>query len=182
MSVNQTEQKMKAAIDHLKEELMHIRTGRADPAILYSVQVEVYGSAMRLQDLASISVPEPRQLLVTAYDMNNLGAIRKGIEKANLNLQPHIDGNMIRINIPAMDEIARKNMVKLVRKKGEEAKVSIRTARRDGNDALKKQKLANEIAEDIQKKGENKIQQLTDSYCKEADSCISTKEKSLLEI
>ncbi len=182
MTLGETKSKMAQAVTHFKEELSHIRTGRADPTMLQHVRVEVYGTQMRLNDLASVTTPDPRQLLITAYDINNLGAIRKGIEKANLNLQPQIDGNIIRINIAEMDESVRKEMVKQAKKKGEEAKVSIRNARRDENEQLKKMKSSGEIAEDIQKKHENEIQKLTDQFCKEVDEICSRKEKEILVI
>lgn len=180
--LKETEKKMQGAIEHLKHELKGLRTGRANPAILESVIIEVYGAQMRIQDVASISVPEPRQLLVTPFDANNVHAISKGIEAANLNLQPVVDGNLVRIKVPEMDQSVRQKMVQQARKKCEEAKVGIRNARRDGNEAVKKQKSSGDIAEDIMKKSEKKIQELTDKYCKEADKCSEEKEKEIVTI
>lgn len=178
----EVEKKMQTSIDHLKEELSHLRTGRADPALLNNVLVEAYGSQMRLKDVATISAPEARQLLVTPFDSNNAGVIRKGIEQANLGLQVILDGNVIRVNVPAMDEAMRKEMVKQAKRKGEEAKVSIRNARREGNESLKKQKNDGEIAEDQQKKGETIIQKLTDDFCKKVDEVIEQKESDIMLI
>ena len=180
--VRQTEKSMVQTKDHLHEELKHIRTGRADPQMLNSVRVEAYGTQMNLKELATITTPEARQLLVTPFDSQNLGAIRKSIETANLNINPIVDGNLIRLNIPQMDQGMRQNMVKLAKKKGEDAKVSIRNSRRDGNDTLKKLKSDGEMPEDQVKKGENDIQKLTDRFCKEIDEIISCKEKEILAI
>jgi ribosome recycling factor len=173
---------MEASLKHLKDELAALRTNRANPAILDGVMVEVYGTKMRLKDLASITVPEPRQLLITPYDTNNISMIAKGIENANLNLQPISEGNVIRINIPPMDETRRKEIAKRCKKEGEDAKISIREARKRGNDLARKQKASGEITEDIQRSVEKKIQEETDRCCKEADSICALKEKEILEI
>lgn len=178
----EAKKQMNQAIDHLGVELKHIRTGRADSGILNSVQVEVYGTQMKVQELANITTPEARQILISPFDGSTLGAIRKGIENANIGINPVVDGNQIRLNIPPMDENMRKEMVKLAKKKGEEAKVSIRNARRDGNDQLKKLKSSGDLPEDLVKKGENEIQKLTDSFCKQVDEIIACKEKDIMAI
>lgn len=177
-----TEKKMQGAIDHLKHELKGLRTGRANPAILDSVTVDVYGSQMRLQDIATISVPESRTILISPFDVNNVHAIAKGIEAAKLNLQAIVDGKSVRIKIPEMDQSVRQEMVKQAKRKNEEAKVGIRNARRDGNEAIKKQKSNGDIPEDVMKKLEKKIQELTDKYCKEADSVTESKEKEIMTV
>jgi ribosome recycling factor len=177
-----TEKKMQGTIEHLKHELKGLRTGRANPAVLESVIVEVYGAQMRIQDVASISVLEPRQLLISPFDANNVHAIAKGIEAANLNLQAIVDGNLVRIKVPEMDQSVRQGMVKQARRKCEEAKVSIRNARRNGNEAVKKQKADGDIPEDVMKKSEKKIQELTDKYCKDAGSLTEEKEKEIVTI
>jgi len=173
---------MEAAIQHLKQELKSIRTGRANPAILDNVMVEVYGSQMRLKDLANITVPESRQLLISPYDANNVNMIAKGIEIANLSVQVIADGNVVRINIPPMDESIRKDMVKLCKTKNESAKVAIREIRRKFNDLIRKQKSEGEIPEDMMKQKEKKIQELTDKFCKLSDDVCKDKEKEILEI
>ncbi|MGK5594506.1 MAG: ribosome recycling factor [Parachlamydiaceae bacterium] len=180
--LDDTKTKMAAANEHLKVELKGIRTGKANPAMLDTVHVEVYGTMMRIKDLASVTSPESRQLLVTPFDPQNNHAIAKGIEKANLGLQPIVDGNSVRIKIPQMDESVRKDMVKICRKKGEEAKVSIRNVRRDANDLIKEQKKNGEIPEDQMKKLEKQIQDLTDKYCKEADEIAEQKEKEVMHV
>jgi ribosome recycling factor len=180
--VDQTKEKMAAAIEHLKNELKNIRTGRANPAILDGISLEVYGSPMRLKDIATISAPEPRMLLVTPFDGKNAGAIGKAIEKANIGINPIVDGNAIRLKIPPMDDSMRKEMVKICHKKCEEAKVGIRNIRQDGNKAVRKQKDAGELPEDLMKKFEKNIQELTDKFCKEADDTAEKKEKEISTI
>lgn len=173
---------MKSAIEHLNHELKGLRTGRANPAFLDNIQVEVYGTTMRIRDMANVTVPESRQLLITPYDANNTGAIGKAIESANLNVQPIVDGNVVRINFPQMDESQRKEMVKTARKKAEEAKVSIRETRRKYNELVRKQKSGGDIAEDMMKRLEKKIQEFTDQFCKDIDQICSSKEKEILTI
>lgn len=180
--LDQTKNKMTAALEHLKNELKTIRTGRANTAMLDGVTVDVYGSAMRIKELASITTPEPRQILVTPFDPQTASAIGKSIEKANIGLMPIVDGNVVRIKIPPMDEALRKEMVKLCHKKREEAKVGIRNVRRDGNEAARKQKTDGEITEDVMKKLEKTIQELTDKFCKEADEISEKKEKEVTTI
>ncbi len=174
--------KMSAAIEHLKEELKSIRTGRANPAMLDHITVEVYGTQMRIKELASITSPEPRQLLITPFDAANKAAIAKAIEKANLGFMPIVDGHTVRISIPPMDENARKEMIKICHKRCEEAKVGIRNVRRDANEIVRKQKSGGEISEDEMKKIEKIIQDLTDKFCKEADEIVQRKEKEVSTI
>ncbi|MCH9608610.1 MAG: Ribosome-recycling factor [Chlamydiales bacterium] len=180
--LDDTDKKMSAAIEHLKEELRALRTGRANPGMVEKVLVDVYGAQMRLSDLASISVPEPRQLLISPYDGNNVHAISKGIELANLGFQPAVDGHVIRITVPEMDSSMRNELVKVAKKKCEDAKVSIRNARRDGNEIVKKQKSSGEIPEDLMKVNEKKIQDFTDKYCKFADKLVQEKENEIVKI
>lgn len=180
--IDQTKAKMTAAIEHLKNELKNIRTGRANPGMLDSVFVEIYGAQMRIKDVASINAPEPRQLLVTPFDAHNTSVIGKAIEKANLGLMPIVDGNVVRIKIPQMDDNVRKEMIKLCHKRREEAKVSIRNIRRDCNEAARKMKTDGNIAEDQMKKMEKNIQDLTDKFCKEADDLSDKKEKEVSTI
>jgi ribosome recycling factor len=180
--LDQTEKKMKQALDHLQDELKKIRTGQANPAMVENVQVEVYGSQMRLRDVASITTPESRQILITPYDANNSSSIGKSLERANLGFVPIVDGNAIRINIPPMDESIRNEMVKLCHKKREESKISIRNIRREANEAVRKQKSSGDMSEDIMKKLEKNIQELTDKYCKKADDLSASKEKEVSKI
>lgn len=179
---DQAKTKMNAAIEHLKAELKSIRTGRANPGMLDNVMVDIYDSQMRIKELASITAPEPRMLLITPFDQTTKGAISKSIEKANLGVMPFVDGNLIRIKIPPMDENTRKEMIKLCHKRAEEAKVGIRNVRREANDTARKQKADGEIAEDLLKKIEKSIQELTDKFCKEADDLTALKVKEVSTI
>lgn len=180
--VDETKAKMQDALEHLKKELSQLRTGRANPSMLDGVSVEVYGSQMRLKELATVTTPEPRQLLVTPFDPQTAGPISKGIEKANLNLQPMLEGNIIRINVPPMDESMRKEIARQGKKKAEEAKVAIREVRRKSNDSLKKQKSDSAITEDEMKKGEKRVQELTDEFCKRVDELFGSKEKEIMTV
>ncbi len=180
--VDQAKEKMKAAIEHLKHELKSIRTGRANPAMLDSINVEVYGTQMRLKDIASVTTPEPRTILITPFDTKNASVIGKAIEKANIGLMPIVDANVVRLKIPPMDESMRKEMIKQCHKKREECKVGIRNVRREYNDLARRQKADGDIPEDILKKLEKNIQDLTDSCCKEADEVSEKKEKEVSTI
>jgi ribosome recycling factor len=178
-AIKEIESKMKQAIEHLKEELKNIRTGRANPEIFDSVLVEVYGTQMRLKELATITCPEARQMLISPFGQDTLNPIAKSIEQANLNLNPIVDGNSIRINIPAMDQNVRAEMVKQSKKHCENSKISIRGIRRDGNEQAKKDKL---LSDDEKKRHEKEVQTLTDKFCKEADELTVNKEKDILTI
>lgn len=180
--LGQTKEKMAAAIEHLKNELKNIRTGRASPGMLDSVFVEIYGAKMRIKDVASVNAPEPRQLLITPFDAQNTSAIGKAIEKANIGLMPIVDGNSVRLKIPQMDDNVRKEMIKLCHKRREEAKVSIRNMRRDSNNEIARKMKDGELAEDQMKKLEKNIQELTDKSCKEADDLSEKKEKEVSTI
>ena len=180
--VDDTKAKMIATIEHLKQELKNLRTGRANPGILDQVQVELYGASMRLKEVANITAPESRMLLITPFDSKSAGAIAKGIEKANLNLQPILDGTIVRISIPPMDESVRKEMVKIGKKKVEEAKIGIREIRKKQNELVRKLKVDGDLAEDQMKKFEKSIQDYTDQYCKEADSVMTAKEKEIMTV
>ena len=179
---DQTKAKMAAAIEHLKNELKAIRTGRANPGMLDNILVEVYGSPMRIKELASVNSPEPRLLTIQPFDPETTAAIGKGIEKANIGFQPIVDGNMVRIKIPPMDDSMRKQMIKLCHKTKEEAKIVIRNLRRDANDLIRKMKADGNLAEDMMKKLEKTIQELTDKFCKEADEITEKKEKEVSTI
>ena len=180
--VKETEEKMRNGVDHFKKELRNLRTGRPHPGMLDSVIVEVYGSEMKLKELAQVSVPDSRQLLVTPFDPQTAGAISKGIDKANLNLKPILESGLVRIPVPPLTEEIRRDTVKVGKKKCEETKVQIREIRRKTNDLVKKQKADGIIAEDMLKKLEKQVQELTDKYCKELDTLMSEKEKEIMEV
>lgn len=179
---DQVKAKMQATLDHYKQELRNLRSNRANPGMVEGVSVEVYGSHMKIKELASITTPESRQILITPFDPQTAGTIAKAIEKANLNLQPVLEGHAIRINVPPMDQSTRLEIVKQGKKKAEDAKIALRDIRRKSNDALKKQKSDGEITEDLQKKLEKKIQELTDQFCKQVDDLFAAKEKEVLAV
>ncbi|MBS0615402.1 MAG: ribosome recycling factor [Verrucomicrobia bacterium] len=183
MSVpDQTKTKMQATLDHFKVELKNLRTNRANPGMVEGVMVEVYGSQMRLKELATISTPEARQILITPFDPQTAGPIAKSIEKANLNLQPVLEGGAIRIHVPPMDQALRQDIVKQGKKKAEESKVAIREIRRKGNEQVRKQKADGELTEDQMKKAEKAIQDYTDQFCKQVDDLFTAKEKEILAV
>ena len=173
---------MQAVLEHLKQELKALRTGRANAAMLDKVQVEVYGSLMPIKNVASIAVPEARQIVVTPFDHNTLNAIAKGIEAANLGLHPIADGRVVRVPVPQMDESTRKQLAKQCKEFGEKSKIAMRDVRRKFNDLVRKMKADGTLIEDVLKKEEKLIQDLTDRYCKDVDSTCSDKEKEILTI
>ena len=181
-TVNETKARMKQSVDHLSKELSNLRAQRPSPSILDTVTVEVYGTEMRVRDVASISAGDGRNLLITPFDPQTAGAIGKGIEKANLGLKPIVEGNIVRVPIPPLSGEMRKQIVKEAKEKTEKAKVAIRDHRRKANDALKSQKQQGAISEDEQKKREKLVQELTDRFCKEVDTLCIRKEKDILEV
>jgi ribosome recycling factor len=178
----QTKIKMVAALDHFKTELKNLRTNRANSSMLDSVHVEVYGAQMRIKELANVTTPEPRQLLISPFDPQTARAIAKGIEAANLNLQPVVEGQSIRINVPPMDESMRKQIVKQGKEKAEDAKIAIRDIRRKNNELVRKQKSDGLITEDVMKKEEKGIQDFTDKFCKEVDDLFAAREKEIMTV
>lgn len=181
-TADETKARMQEALEHLKKELSQLRTGKANTGMLDSVTVEVYGSQMRLKELANVTTPEPRQILITPFDPQTAGPISKGIEKANLGVQPMLEGNIIRINVPPLDESMRKDIVKQAKKKVEESKVAIREVRRKSNDTIRKEKADGDITEDEMKKGEKRIQELTDDFCKQVDDIFLVREKEIMTV
>jgi ribosome recycling factor len=179
---DQTKSKMQALLDHFKQDLKNLRSNRANPGILDGVMVDVYGTAVRLRDLATVTAPEPRQLLISPFDPQTAGPIAKGVERANLNLQPILEAGVIRINIPPMDQNMRKEIVKQGKKKAEDAKIAIREIRRKNNELVRKQKADGEITEDIMKKNEKSIQEFTDQFCKQVDDLFAAKEKEIMTV
>lgn len=180
--LDETKQKMEAAMEQLHKELASVRTGRANPALFEQVAVEVYGSTMRIKDLAQISTPEPRAIVITPFDPQTASAIEKGIEKANLNLRASVDGALVRIQVPPMDGTTREAMCKLAKKLTEESKVRIRQIRKDANTRIKNEKADKTLAEDQSHRLEKQVQELTDSYCASCDAAGSAKEAEVQEI
>ena len=174
--------KMSKTIDVLKSDFATVRAGRANASVLDKLSVEHYGSAMPINQLASISVPEPRMLAIQPWDKSALKAIEKAILASDLGINPQNDGSTIRLIFPQLTEERRKELTKQVKKMGEDAKVAIRNIRRDAVDTFKKQQKKSEITEDDLKSLEKDIQDATDKYCKEIDTEISKKEKELMEL
>lgn len=162
--LTQTKEKMEKAIAAYQRELATVRAGRANPSLLDKVTVEYYGAQTPLNQLSSINVPEARMLVVTPYDKSAIGDIEKAILKADLGITPTSDGNMIRIAIPALTEERRKELVKVVKKYAEDAKVAVRNVRRDANDDLKKLEKNGDITEDELRASTEDVQKLTDEY------------------
>lgn len=177
-----TEQHMEKSLAALRRELANIRTGRANPAVIEHLTVEYYGSPTPLQQLANIAAPDPRQLLVQPYDRSALGSIEKAIRASDFGFNPTNDGSTIRIVIPQLTEERRRDFVKLVHKRVEEAKVAVRNVRRDANDALKKQRKDKELSEDEEKRALEQLQKLTDRAIRDAESIGQTKEAEIMEI
>ncbi|MDD6795926.1 MAG: ribosome recycling factor [Clostridiaceae bacterium] len=180
--IKKSEEKMTKTIGVLKSDLQTMKAGRANPTMLDRVQVEYYGSLCPISQVANVSAPEPRVLMITPWEKTILKDIEKAILKSDLGLNPSNDGNVIRLVIPELTEETRKNLVKTVKKTGEEAKVAIRSIRRDANEKIKAMKKSNEATEDELKKGEDDVQKVTDSFVKQVDTLIQAKEKEIMSI
>jgi len=180
--LHDVEDRMQKSIKSLHKDFTAIRTGRANPAMFEGLKVSVYGAEMPLNQVATISIPEPRLVVIQPWDRGNLGEIEKAIHKSDLSVNPSNDGNLIRIQIPELTEERRKEYVKLAKQKAEECKVSIRNIRRDGNDMIKSLEKDKEITEDESKAAQDKIQKLTDKYVDETQKSTDNKEKEILSI
>lgn len=179
---NQVKAAMQAVIDHLKLELKTLRSGRANSSVLDRVMVEIYGAPAPLKAVANVTVPEARQILITPFDPSTCHAIAKGIEAANLGIHPMVDGKVVRINVPPMDESIRKQIAKQCKELGEKAKIALREVRRKFNDLVRKQKSDGTLPEDMMKKQEKSIQEFTDRFCKDVDSACAEKEKEIMTV
>lgn len=178
----ETKTHMEKCVEQLKKELGSLRTGKASPRLLDSVQVEAYGSKMPVNQVATITAPEARLLVLQPFDKSQIGAIEKAIQASDLGITPNNDGNLIRLPIPALNEERRKEYVKLAKKYGEDAKIAIRGARRDANDTLKKAQAAGDLTEDDQHKGQDQVQKLTDEYVAVVDKVLEAKEAEIMEV
>lgn len=176
------EEKMQKTISVLKSDLSTMKAGRANPTMLDRIQVDYYGSLCPINQVANISAPEPRVLVIAAWEKSLLKDIEKAILKSDLGINPSNDGNVIRLVVPELTEETRKNLVKNVKKTGEEAKIALRSIRRDANDKIKALKKDNEITEDEQKISEENVQKITDNFVKEIDTIILAKEKEIMSI
>lgn len=177
-----TKEKMNKAIQSYSRELASIRAGRANASLLDRITVDYYGAPTPINQIAGISVPEARLLVIQPYDKTVLGDIEKAILKSDIGLNPSNDGSVIRLSIPMLTEERRKELVKTVKKESEEAKVAIRNIRRDGNDDLKKLEKSGEITEDALRGHGEDIQKLTDEFISKVDALTKEKEKEILEV
>ena len=176
------DERSKKTIAILKEDLNSVRAGRANPALLDKVMVDYYGSPTPLKNLANISVPDPRTLLIAPFDPKSIGEIEKAINVANIGINPSNDGKAVRLVIPQVTEERRKELTKTVKKMGEDSKVAIRNLRREANDEMKKLEKNHEITEDELKKALDDIQKATDKTTKEIDEIIAAKDKEIMEV
>ena len=176
------EEKMEKATTHLHQELAGLRTGKAATSLVDNVAIEYYGAQVRLREIALISTPEPRLIVIKPHDPTSFQAIEKGIMAANIGITPMSDGRVIRIPIPELSEERRKELLKVGKRMAEEQRVAIRNVRRDGNEHIKKMQKDSVITEDEKKQGEEDIQKLTDQYIKKVDDQIAAKEKDILAV
>ena len=177
-----TEEKMNKTVGVLERDYKSIRAGRANVSVLDRITVDYYGSPTPIQQMAAVSVPEPRILMIQPWDASTLKDIEKAILTSDIGINPQNDGRVIRLSFPPLTEERRKEIVKDVRKTAEESKVAIRNTRRDAIEKLKALKKSNTVTEDDVADGEKKIQNLTDKYCKEIDELAALKEKEIMEI
>lgn len=176
------EEKMIKSEQHVEHEFSGVRTGKASPALVENIQAEVYGSMMRIRELANISVPEPRMLMIQPWDQGSVGPIEKAIQKANLGLNPAVQGKFIRIVLPDLSTETRQKFVKTVKAMAENGKVAIRQIRRDALEALKKEGKSGGVSEDEVETAEKEVQKLTDQYIAKLDAHLATKEKEIMTV
>ncbi|MFZ3055422.1 MAG: ribosome recycling factor [Smithella sp.] len=173
---------MEKTIVSLSKSFSRVRTGRASVALLDGIKVDYYGAATPLNQVANISIPENRLILIVPWDASVIGAIEKAIQKSDLGLTPSNDGKVVRLSIPQLTEERRKELVKVVKKMAEEGKVKLRNARRDANEELKNIKKNNKIAEDELFTAQDEVQKLTDQYIEKTDKVLAAKEEEIMEI
>lgn len=180
--IKQADKKMDEAVNYFKTELSHVRAGKAQPSLLDGIKVEYYGSLTPLNQLATVSAPEPRMLTVQPYDKSVLEEIEKAIMSAGLGLNPNNDGTIIRIPLPILSEERRKELVKHCSELAEEARISIRNARRDANDHIKKEVKEDSLPEDSRYEAEEKVQGITDQHTNSIDDFLKKKEEEILKV
>lgn len=180
--INQTREKMKQAVQAFSKSLATVRAGRANPSLLDSIYVNYYGASTPLNQIATVSAPEARLLVITPFDKSSVGDVEKAIQKADLGISPSSDGNIIRIAIPALTEERRKDLVKVVGKYAEEARVQVRNIRRESNDQLKKAEKNGDLTEDELRNAQDSVQKETDNKITEVDQLSKKKEKEITEV
>lgn len=176
------ESRMSKCVEATRAEFASIRTGRATPALLDRLHVEAYGQPVPLKQVAGVSVPDSRTLVITAWDKAVVGEIKKAIEKSDLGLTPNVDAASIRLTIPPLNEERRKDLAKVVKKKAEDGKIAVRNVRHKAHDELKAQQKGGEITEDDNKRLQEALQKLTDRYVKDIDALVAAKEKEIMEV
>ena len=176
------EDRMKKAVEVVREELVKVRTGKATTALLDGIKVEYYGSIVPLSQVANISTPDVHTIAVQPWEKNMIGPIEKAILNGNLGLNPTNDGNIVRVPIPPLNEERRRELVKLIKKFGEEGKIAVRNVRRDAIEHLKKSEKAEHFSEDERKRGEQESQKLTDRHIADIDKLLALKEKEIMEV
>lgn len=181
-ALKSAEEKMRKAIDVTRDEFVGVRTGRASPALVQRITVEYYGAPTPLQQLASISVPDPRSLLIAPYDPSAIGAIERAILASDLGITPSNDGKAIRLGFPSLTEERRKELIKLVRDRAEHGRVSIRSVRRHAKDEIERDLKSGDISEDDVHRGEKELQKLTDRFVAEIEEMLGRKEAELMEV
>lgn len=181
-TLREAETKMKKSIDALKRELASLRTGRANTSLVEHINADYYGTPTPLNQLGTISTPEARLITIQAWDREAVVSIEKAIQKSDLGLNPSVDGTTVRIPVPPLTEERRRDLTKIVRKRVEEDKIAIRNVRRDGIETLRSREKAKEISEDELKKGQERLQKLTDAHVIQADQLGAQKEADLLEV
>lgn len=180
--IAETEEHMQKTVESLKKELASLRAGRATPALLDKITVDYYGTPSPLNQVANISVPEARLLVIQPWDKKMIGDIEKAIQKSDLGINPTNDGTVIRLAIPQLTEERRKELVKIAKKKSEESRVAVRNLRRDANDQIKALEKKSEISEDEMRDAQDQSQKLTDKYIKEIDKIFAEKEKEIMTV
>jgi ribosome recycling factor len=180
--INSSEDKLKKSLEALKKDYGTLRAGRATPSLLDKVMVDYYGTPTPVNQMANVTIPEPRIIMIKPYDKGSLKEIEKAIQKSDLGLTPNSDGVAIRLTIPQPTQERRKELVKVVNKKAEECKVAMRNIRRDANEAIKKLEKDKKITEDDRKEAQDKVQKLLDKYIKLVDSTKAAKEKEVMEV
>jgi ribosome recycling factor len=181
-TISKVEERMKATLEAVRREFSTIRTGKATPALLDTVRVDAYGSKLPLNQVATISTPEPSLILVQPFDKSLIGEIERGILQADLGLNPVNDGTVIRVPVPSLNEERRKEMVRLLSKMAEEGRVSVRHARREGNDEVKQRMKDGELSDDEGRRAMDQIQRLTDEYIEKIDTLMAAKEKEVMTV
>lgn len=180
--LKEAEARMKKTVEDLRRELVTLRTGRATPALVEDIKVDCYGTQLPINQVANISVPDPRSLLITPWDRNTLSAIEKAIQKSDLGLTPNNDGTNIRLVLPPLTEDRRKELVRKVHKIVEDHRVAVRNIRRDANEEIKRREKNHEISEDESRRLQDQVQKLTDKYIAELDRLQKAKEEELMEV